>query len=138
MMRVKLTLVSLPWVALLVGAYFSGWVHQIVVGDTSRISIAIAAISVVTVGNAIVRGARPETLDFIGDMAVTLGLIGTVLGFIEALLSVNPETVTHVENIAPMVANLIAGMGVALYTTLVGSFFYLWLAVLQRIIEPEG
>ena len=56
-----------------------------------------------------------------------LGLIGTVLGFIIALSGVDPETASDVNAIAPMVSKLIQGMSTALYTTLVGSIFNVWL-----------
>jgi len=36
--------------------------------------------------------------------------------------------------VAPMVARLINGMSIALYTTLVGSVLHLWLMVTQRIL----
>lgn len=60
---------------------------------------------------------------------VLLGLIGTVVGFIIALSGVDPSTAGSVDAIAPMVAELIHGMSVALYTTLVGSVLHLWLKV---------
>jgi hypothetical protein len=70
----------------------------------------------------------------VANALVFLGLIGTVIGFIVALSGVDPETANKVENISPMIATLIAGMSVALYTTLVGAIFYVWLTVNYRIL----
>ena len=64
-----------------------------------------------------------------------LGLIGTVVGFVIALSGVNPDTVSDVAAIGPMVSKLLEGMGVALYTTLVGSVLNIWLMLNHRLLE---
>lgn len=66
---------------------------------------------------------------------VLLGLIGTVVGFIMALSGVDPDTVGDAAAIAPMVSSLIQGMGVALYTTLVGAVLNIWLMLNCRLLE---
>ncbi len=70
----------------------------------------------------------------IANALVFLGLIGTVIGFIIALSGVDPESASKAENVAAMVATLIGGMSVALYTTLIGAVLYIWLTVAHRIL----
>ncbi len=70
----------------------------------------------------------------IANALVFLGLIGTVIGFIIALSGVDPESASKVEKVAAMVATLIGGMSVALYTTLIGAVLYIWLIVVYRIL----
>lgn len=65
---------------------------------------------------------------------VFLGLVGTVIGFIVALSAVDPENSVSVENVATMVATLINGMSIALYTTLFGAVLHLWLMVNYRML----
>lgn len=65
---------------------------------------------------------------------VFLGLVGTVIGFIVALSGVDAKSIGSAESVGPMVANLIQGMSIALYTTLVGSVLYLWLIVNHRML----
>jgi hypothetical protein len=65
----------------------------------------------------------------IANSLVFLGLIGTVIGFIIALSGVNPERTSDVAAVVPMVATLIDGMSVALFTTLVGAVLNLWLMI---------
>jgi len=65
---------------------------------------------------------------------VFLGLVGTVIGFIVALSGVDPKSIGSPESVGPMVATLIQGMSIALYTTLVGSVLYLWLIVNHRML----
>jgi len=70
----------------------------------------------------------------IANALVLLGLIGTVIGFIIALSGVDPETAKNADSVATMVATLINGMSVALYTTLVGGVLHIWLIVNYRIL----
>ncbi len=65
---------------------------------------------------------------------VTLGLVGTVIGFIIALSGVDPSLVGDASSIGPMVGKLIEGMGVALYTTLVGACFGIWAAINHQLL----
>lgn len=66
---------------------------------------------------------------------VLLGLIGTVIGFIISLAGVDPRMTGEASSIAPMVARLIGGMSVALYTTLVGSILNVWLMANYQILN---
>jgi MotA/TolQ/ExbB proton channel family len=79
--------------------------------------------------------SRIAPIRHIANSLVLLGLIGTVVGFIIALSGVRPEVVSDVGAIGPMVSTLIAGMSVALYTTLVGSLLNVWLMVNVRLLE---
>ena len=70
----------------------------------------------------------------LANSLVFLGLIGTVIGFIIALSSVEPDVIGSVRQIAPMVSSLIEGMGIALHTTLVGAVLHVWLIVNHRML----
>ncbi|PKP72698.1 MAG: hypothetical protein CVT84_17400 [Alphaproteobacteria bacterium HGW-Alphaproteobacteria-6] len=63
-----------------------------------------------------------------------LGLIGTVLGFILALSGISASMTPDVGAVSGMISRLIAGMSVALYTTLEGSVLSLWLTVNHQIL----
>jgi len=80
----------------------------------------------------------PATVRHIAGILVLLGLVGTVIGFIVALSGVDPQKVPSVDNVAPMVARLINGMSIALYTTLIGSVLHLWLMITQRILAGSA
>ncbi len=72
---------------------------------------------------------RIAVVRHVANSLVLLGLIGTVVGFVIALSGVDPKAAGDVRAIAPMVTDLIRGMSVALYTTLVGAVSSLWLTV---------
>ncbi len=78
--------------------------------------------------------ARIAVVRTIANILVTLGLIGTVIGFIIALSGVDANAVADVGAIGPMVSTLIEGMAVALYTTLVGAVFHVWLLVNYQLL----
>ncbi len=70
----------------------------------------------------------------VANSLVLLGLIGTVLGFIIALSGVDPESVSDVKSVTPMVSTLINGMSTALYTTLVGAILNIWLMANHQLL----
>jgi hypothetical protein len=70
----------------------------------------------------------------VANTLVLLGLVGTVIGFIIALSGVNPDLSASVDNVGPMVSTLIAGMSIALYTTLIGAVLHVWLMVCYRML----
>lgn len=78
--------------------------------------------------------ARIAIVHRFSNSLVMIGLIGTVVGFIIALSGVDPNLVSDITLVGKMVATLISGMGTAMYTTLVGSVFSIWLSVNYHIL----
>ena len=64
---------------------------------------------------------RIAFVNYKANSLVFLGLVGTVIGFIVALSGVDPVTISIAKAVGPLVANLIQGMSIALYRTLVGA-----------------
>lgn len=154
--------------SLLMAAWLAGHIDMVLAADPSRLSIAIAGVFVFGWAfswraaalisrdlNRVRRGDAPLPPQGMANLEarlqgriavvrqtastlVLLGLIGTVIGFIIALSGVNPEGSGDPSAIAPMIATMIRGMSVALYTTLVGSVLALWLVVLYRILATAA
>jgi hypothetical protein len=78
--------------------------------------------------------SRIAFIRHIANTLVLLGLIGTVVGFVMALTDINADMASDVNQVSRMVGTLIEGMGVALYTTLVGSVLNLWLAANYQLV----
>lgn len=145
--------------ALFAWSFVKGYVQEIVVGDTSRITVAIAvlfAIGMWSIGvrtlkvskalNDLKSGkpvnpdgvkfiAKGEHIDDISNWLVTLGLLGTVVGFIMALASMDQNAMSTAQGVQQSIGQLVGGMKVAIYTTLVGGVFGLWLDVNRRILK---
>lgn len=79
--------------------------------------------------------SRITHIRHISSTLVVLGLIGTVIGFIIALSGVDANSATDPSSVSPMVATLIRGMSVALYTTLVGATLSVWLAGCYQVLS---
>ncbi|MBF96390.1 MAG: hypothetical protein CMJ13_04105 [Pelagibacterales bacterium] len=75
-----------------------------------------------------------NNIKFIANILVILGLIGTVIGFIIALSGVDGSVSSNPEEVGNMVASLVKGMSVALYTTLAGSILSVWLNICYQIL----
>jgi len=71
--------------------------------------------------------ARISFVKYISSSLVMLGLLGTVIGFIMVLTNIPPNAVGDAAQVGKLVGALTNGMGVALYTTLVGAITNLWL-----------
>ncbi len=65
---------------------------------------------------------------------VGLGLLGTVVGFIMALAGVAPDSLLSAKGVSGNVSALMAGMRVAMFTTLIGGIASLWVEVNGRMI----
>ena len=76
-----------------------------------------------------------SNIKFIANILVILGLIGTVIGFIIALSGVDGTVSSNPEEVGKMVASLVKGMSVALYTTLAGSILSVWLNICYQILS---
>ena len=79
---------------------------------------------------------RTSSLKFVSSTLLLLGLLGTVIGFTIALGGVNDGTMENIDSLKTMVSMLVKGMGVALYTTIVGTLLGgLWLSMNSLLIE---
>lgn len=67
-----------------------------------------------------------NTFSEINKFVTTLGLAGTIIGFLIALTAINPESVNDVDMMVQMVIGVLGGTKVALITTLIGAFAFLW------------
>lgn len=78
---------------------------------------------------------RIQIVRNVANLLVFLGLIGTVIGFIISLSGVDAKAVSQADSVANMVATLIQGMSIALYTTLLGAVLNVWLNINYRVLS---
>lgn len=72
---------------------------------------------------------------WLGRQLTTLGFVGTVVGLVIALAGVDPSRAGDLSAVKAMAASLVAGMGTAFHTTLVGALGALWLAFCDRVAD---
>lgn len=165
LLAARFALLNLAITGGLVSAWLKGYIQMAIAADTSYISHAIAVGVVAGVlvaglrawqiGSALdnlVTGVGWDTplphkghvarlkdriapLRWWAGTAAFAGLIGTVVGFLVALSGVNENSIADVNAVGGVVAHLIEGMHIALYTTLVGALGGLWLEANVRLLE---
>lgn len=79
-----------------------------------------------------------EWLAEIPEFLVGLGLIGTVIGFSLALSGVDSAALYDVSGVQQSIQHLIAGMKVALNTTIAGSVLGVWHYVCWRLLHTAN
>ena len=79
--------------------------------------------------------AKIQWIQYIASALVSLGLIGTVYGTIVFMLGIDLSAISDVERVGEVFGVVFSGMGIALYTTLTGAVFNLWLRFNFAIVE---
>ncbi len=119
--------------ALFAAAARLGWLEMVWEADVSYLSSLILLLFVWA--QVSIFRDKWDDVDFCAEQMPNFGLIGTVVGFILALLTLDPSAATTADGAKEMVTTLVSGMGVALYTTLVGSLGYIWVALQSHIFN---
>lgn len=126
-----------------------GYVTQIFAGDISHISYAIVALFVFglasTFSRAIQLTRRPENakaelvrqahLFDIAEWLVLLGLAGNVIGFLIAFHSIDAAQLSEAAGMQRIGLQVLAGLGVAFYSTLAGTICALWTSINFRLLS---
>jgi hypothetical protein len=155
----RFLIINTAAVALVVGAWLKGWLGMVLAADRSYMTLVIAGALVFglylcasrMIGlRHYVAGLKHPALSearrtmllmrigmvrHIANNLVLLGLIGTVLGFVIGFSGIEPGMIGDTEMAAAMITQVIDGMGVALYTTLVGAIAHIWLYGCYKILE---
>jgi hypothetical protein len=131
----RLIILNTCWAALVVWASVMGYTQFVFTHDVSRISYGITAIA--AVGLAAVFFGRTAHLARLEVWLVTLGLIGNVVGFIIALQHIDTGSLGTPDGVQRVAASLLAGMGVAFCSTLVGAIAALWVSTVAWIVGAK-
>jgi hypothetical protein len=131
-MTARLIILNVCWLALVAWAAVMGYVTFVFTHDVSGISYVIAAILAVAL-SAVFLG-RTTHLHRTEVWLVTLGLIGNVVGFIIALQEIDTGALGTPEGVQRVAASLLAGMGVAFCSTLVGAIGALWVSTVAWVV----
>ncbi len=143
-------------------AYDLGYIHDVIEADASYIVYAIAALFTMVWASTCIQAVkvsryinqmklstwvdRPDLevgakrlwkiahIDRAAGWMTTLGLIGTVVGFIMAFQNISIELVGDASGVQALATQLVSGMGTALVTTLVGAVAGLWTEVNYKMI----
>lgn len=127
--------------ALAVGQFQFGLMSLLYGADSTYLSFLILAIAVGTsvalgVVRKTVRGSDNNMFWFLSDAVLSIGMVGTLFGFLLVLGSAFTDVdTTSTESMTAAIAVLAAGMSTALTTSLVGLVSSLWLKLQLVILE---
>lgn len=128
----RLIVLNTCWAALVVWASVMGYVQFVFTHDVSGLSYIISALFVV--GLAAAFAGRTSHLHRTEVWLVTLGLIGNVVGFLIALQDIDTSSLASADGVQKVASNLLAGMGVAFCSTLVGAIAALWISTVSWVL----
>jgi len=131
----RLIVLNTCWLAFVAWAAAMGHVQFVFTHDVSRISYGIAA--VLAIGLLAVALGRTAHLARLEVWLVTLGLIGNVVGFILALQNIDTGSLSSPDGVQRVAASLLAGMGVAFCSTLVGAIGALWVSTVAWVVGEK-
>lgn len=131
----KLIVLNVCWAALVVWAAVMGYVSFVFTHDVSNISYVITGILAVAL--AAVFLGKTGHLHRTEVWLVTLGLIGNVVGFIIALQDIDTGALSTPDGVQKVAASLLAGMGVAFCSTLVGAIGALWVSTVAWVVGEK-
>lgn len=127
--------------ALAVGQFQFDLMNLLYGADSTYLSFLILAIAVGTsvalgVVRKTVRGSDNNMFWFLSDAVLSIGMVGTLFGFLLVLGSAFTDVdTTSTESMTAAIAVLAAGMSTALTTSLVGLVSSLWLKLQLVILE---
>lgn len=129
---IRLSVLNFAGLCFLAWAWWLGYVGFVFSHDVSHISYLISALFVVSMIGVFF--GRTGHLERAEVWLVTLGLIGNVVGFIIALQNIDTGSLGTAEGVQKVAASLLAGMGVAFCSTLVGAVAALWISINAWVI----
>lgn len=165
LLLLRLAVFNTCGVFLLIWAWTLGYIQRVFEGDVSHISYIIVALFVVGLISTFWRATKTSAglnalkvhaplhsrnrarhaakkmavknahLGDVLEALVLLGLIGNVVGFLIAMSGADLASLNTPEGAQALAAQLLAGLGVAFYTTLAGTVLALWTMVNVRMLE---
>ncbi len=132
----RLIILNTCWAALVIWSSIMGYTQFVFTHDVSRISYGITAL--LAAGLLAVFLGRTAHLERLEVWLVTLGLIGNVVGFIIALQHIDTGSLGSAEGVQRVAASLLAGMGVAFCSTLVGAVAALWVSTVAWVVGAKS
>jgi hypothetical protein len=124
---IRLFTLNFGFACFLAWAWWLGYVGFVFSHDISHISYLISAVFILSMAGVFM--GKTAHLERVEVWLVTLGLIGNVVGFILALQNIDTGSLGSAEGVQKVAASLLAGMGVAFCSTLVGAVAALWTSV---------
>jgi hypothetical protein len=131
----RLLVINMIGLALVAAVWAEGLITRPFQADHSGICYLITALFFV----GLIATARKDwqTVRWIGNTLVYLGMIGTVLGLIITVSDLTVDKVQSFDSFKAIVTAIYIGSGTALYTNLLACIGYLWLGTNAHLLARQ-
>lgn len=124
---IRLFVLNFAFACFVAWAASLGYIQFIFTHDISHLSYAISALFVASIAGVFL--GKTDHLERVEVWLVTLGLIGNLIGFVLAMHGIDTGALGTAEGVQKVAANLLAGMGVAFCSSLVGAVASIWVSI---------
>ncbi|MEA3026151.1 MAG: hypothetical protein QOF91_1436 [Alphaproteobacteria bacterium] len=131
----RFAVINLVGVALLSAAWAEDLLLKPYRADESGMCYFITILFVV--GLVAVSRKDWQTVRWIGNTLVYLGMVGTVLGLIMTVSDLSVDKAQSFESFKAIIAAIYVGAGIALYTNLLACIGYLWLGTNAHLLARQ-
>jgi NADH:ubiquinone oxidoreductase subunit 2 (subunit N) len=131
----RFAVINLVGVALLAAAWAEGLLVKPYRADESGMCYLITALFLA--GLVAVSRKDWQTVRWLGNSLVYLGMVGTVLGLIITVSDLSVDKAQSFESFKAIVTAIYIGAGIALYTNLLACIGYLWLGTNAHLLARE-
>ena len=122
-------------------AHASGWVVPLYNNDITNITYLISALMVLATLSIGYKAYHTKSMHlewFVSDVVLSLGMIGTIVGFMVMLYGTFGEIkVDDMESVRSVLSAMSSGLYTALSTTLMGLIASVALKVQISVVDPE-
>ena len=131
----RFAVINLVGVALLAAAWAEDLLLKPYRADESGMCYLITVLFVV--GLIAVLRKDWQTVRWIGNTLVYLGMVGTVLGLIMTVSDLSVDKTQSFESFKAIITAIYIGAGIALYTNLLACIGYLWLGTNAHLLARQ-
>jgi NADH:ubiquinone oxidoreductase subunit 2 (subunit N) len=131
----RFAVINLVGVALLAAAWAEGLLLKPYRADESGMCYLITVLF--AIGLISVARKDWQTVRWIGNTLVYLGMVGTVLGLIMTVSDLSVDKAQGFESFKAIITSIYVGAGIALYTNLLACIGYLWLGTNAHLLARE-
>jgi NADH:ubiquinone oxidoreductase subunit 2 (subunit N) len=131
----RFAVINLVGVALLATAWAEGLLLKPYRADESGMCYLITVLFLA--GLVAVSRKDWQTVRWVGNTLVYLGMVGTVLGLIMTVSDLSVDKAQSFESFKAIVTAIYVGAGIALYTNLLACIGYLWLGTNAHLLARQ-
>jgi hypothetical protein len=131
----RFAVINLVGVALLAAAWAEGLLLKPYRADESGMSYLITALF--AIGLVSVARKDWQSVRWIGNTLVFLGMVGTVLGLIMTVSNLSVDNAQNFDSFKAIITSIYVGAGIALYTNLLACIGYLWLGTNAHLLARQ-